>query len=93
MVIAWGCCSTFSQTVKKRGLPYKYYSKRKVNVLYHFQNSIQNKLSIVTLMTFSCTHQVTGQNLLPIVAIIITVVNKIQVGISKIQQIVWIVYG
>lgn len=31
MVIAWGCCSTFSQTVakkkKERDPPYKYYSK------------------------------------------------------------------
>lgn len=39
------------------------------------------------------THQITGQNLLSVVAIIIAIVNEIQVGISKVQQIVWVVYG
>lgn len=62
-------------------------------MLYCFKIRCQGKLSLIRLQTFSCTHQVTGQNLLPIVAIIITVVNKIQVGISEIQQIVWVVYS
>lgn len=41
----------------------------------------------------SSTHQVTGQNLLPVVAVIITVVYEIQVGISEVQQVVGIVDG
>lgn len=43
--------------------------------------------------SISSTHQVTGQNLLPVVAIIITVVNEIQVGISEVQQVVGIIDG
>lgn len=39
------------------------------------------------------THQVTGQDLLSVVAIIIAIVNEIQVGIGEVQQIVWVVYG
>lgn len=39
------------------------------------------------------THQVTGQNLFPVVAVKITVVNEIQVGISEVQQVVWIIDG
>lgn len=43
--------------------------------------------------SISSTYQVTGQNLLPVVAIIITVVNEIQVGISEVQQVVGIIDG
>lgn len=46
------------------------------------------------MQTFiSSTHQVTGQNLLPVVAVIITVVNEIQVGISEVQQVVRVIDG
>lgn len=41
----------------------------------------------------SGTHQVTGQNLLPVVAVIIAVVNEIQVGVGKVQQVVGIIDG